>query len=174
MAGESKKAGWAAALSAIVATIALGATLYFNYKNDERADRQDERLERQEAAQTQQEREQFANKVMVGEAPQYFYDTFGSPPANTITWVVINASSTQLNGVWVEGRNGSTVRINGIQRCTMYSLEPGFDPVGVHFKDPNDSWFRPVDGDLTHAYRPMPDTDTSDSPEALEVENCGG
>lgn len=182
MADDSSDGKWAAvisacaaAISAIAAVVALVATNSFNSKNDERADRQDarsaqqeERLARQEERQDRQERQEVASKVYLGEAPQYYRQDISEddrcpPPDGCRNRVVINASGTQVNNVWIEYENGNHIKIQGIQRCTLYDLpiypkdgdrtaqnEPlrQFEPEALYFTDANGSWVRSKDGSM--------------------------
>ena len=95
---------------------------------------------------------QYSNKVYLGEAPQYYYAAF--PDAVIPTMVVINASGIELGDVWIEGTDGRGVKIDGIQRCTLYSVPlttrdgVAFVPEAVYFRDPYGTWRRTADGDL--------------------------
>jgi hypothetical protein len=136
---------------------------------------------------------EYSNKVYLGEAPQYFYDLYPKV-GDEITWVVLNSSGVEIHDVWVEGQNDRWIRIQGIQRCTMYSLplftsDPDhpeeFEPVAVHFSDPhsvrgNYLWHRATTGELGTDGKPIPtkeedpDGDDADSPHLMDVEGCSG
>jgi hypothetical protein len=137
---------------------------------------------------------QHANKVYLGEAPQYFYKEYeDNPEAVKETWVVLNASGVEIRDVWIEGQDDQWIRIQGIQRCTMYSVPHATDdgaqfvPEAVHFSDPISTeagyvWRRTtagaIDGDgtpLRSKEQADPDgTDNGESPLTLDVQDCSG
>jgi hypothetical protein len=167
MADNSGDKGSWSGVSALAAVVALGLTWFIADRQEGRLDQQEERLDRQEE-------QQYANNVYVGEAPDYFEHKI---EGQQITWVVINATGTELYDVWVEGKENdkgerTSINIDGIQRCTMYSLDAGFEPTGVHFKDPHGVWYRSLHGPLRHDYQPMPDPDTANSPAYQDVQDC--
>jgi hypothetical protein len=167
----------AAIASAVVAAVALALSWQWNRQNDKVTARQEARLDVQEQRLNRQEVEQYASKVYLGEALQYFYEEFGRPEGGT--WVVVNASGTQVNGAWVEGgpdENGqpTAINIDGVQRCTLYSLPPGFRPVALYFTDPYGDWRRRLGAQLEGGYQPMPAEDTGVSPYVMDVEDCSG
>ena len=169
---------WAAIVSAVVAAVALALSWQWNQQNDKVTARQEARLDVQEQRLDRQEVEQYASKVYLGEAPRYFYEEFGGrPDVGEITWVVINASGTQVNGAWVEGAPDPTgrstaINIDGVQRCTLYSLPPDFQPVALHFTDPYGDWRRPLGARLDRGYQPMLPEDTGDAPYLMDVRDC--
>jgi hypothetical protein len=138
---------------------------------------------------------QYANKVYLGEAPQYFYDAFRNHPnaveAAPVTWVVLNASGVELHDVWIEGEGDRWIKIDRIQRCTMYSaphvMDDGteFVPAAVHFTDPISInggyvWRRATTGALegtgtSIATKEETDpADDGDSHFVLDVTDCSG
>jgi hypothetical protein len=57
----------------------------------------------------QQETQQNASKVYLGEAPKYAYayaydkHFVSDPNGNEVVWVVMNASDVQIGDTWIEG-----------------------------------------------------------------------
>ena len=168
-----------AASATVVATLVAGATLFY-------ADRNERRLEWDRT-------HQYANKVYIGEAPQYYYEKYPRKEGDPITRVVINASGIEVRDVWVEGRNeggtgGDGIKIEGIQRCTMYSVplttkdEEPLDPKAVHFTEPyaeegSFNWRRTIEGRLDRGGSDIPEEVTF-GPEggsnAMDVQDCSG
>lgn len=149
----------AASIAAIASAIAAGLSVQAANTANDRVQLQDTR--------------QFANKVYVGEAPRYAYDVMGVP-ADGIWWVVMNPTGVQIDRLWVEGRDGRSIVIEGVQRCTMYALARGFIPIALHFTDAYGKWRRPVEGQLDHEYREMPTRGTHNSPWDMDIKDCAG
>ena len=70
----------------------------------------------------------------------------------------------QVNFVWVEGSDGTSINISGLQGCSMYALPARFHPVAVDFRDPYAQWRRTFGGLPETDGRPMPKQDTGVSP----------
>ena len=121
---------WAAIVSAVVAAVALALSWQWNQQNDEVTARQEARLDVQEQRLDRQEVEQYASKVYLGEAPQYFYEEFGGRPAvGEITWVVINARARRSTALGSRARRTrradrppSTSTASNGARCTRSPL----------------------------------------------------
>ncbi|MFB9704894.1 hypothetical protein [Rhodococcus aetherivorans] len=152
---------------AVVAVVISGMSAYTAHKADNRVDRL--------------ENEQFANKVYLGEAPQYFYEDYKIDPSVVgPTWVVMNASGTEISRVWVESNDNTRINIQGIQRCTAYSLpkqlENGqeFVPAVVHFEDPYGSWKRNRYGPLETDNSEWQDSTDGISERPFDIKDCNG
>lgn len=141
---------------AAVAAIAAVASFALAWRTDQRLDRQEE--------------EQVASRVALSEAPKFAYDE--RPPEDLVYWVVMNYSGSQVDDVWVEGDGGASVRIGGVQPCSLYALPDGFRPVAVHFSDTFDRWRREVGSGPARNGEPPPRDDTADSPFFLDLPNC--
>jgi hypothetical protein len=154
------KSSGAEVASVIVAIFALGVagfSLCLSARGDARLDRQ--------------ESEQNASHIYLGEPPQYASSKFKTEGKGVWT-VVMNASGTQVDDVWVEGEGNTSVTIDGLQRCSMYALPEGFKPVAVHFLDSYGRWRRPVDGPPERNGRTPPARDTANSPWWMDVGGC--
>jgi hypothetical protein len=131
----------------------------------------DERLRRQES-------QQYANKVFLGEPPREEYTGQGArklAPGQTIWRVVLNTSGVQIENLWVEGEDGRSVRIQGVQRCSMYALPADFVPTNLYFTDPlGGKWRRQQNGQLDDQFREMIPRDTDDSPWYDTIDGCSG
>ena len=125
-----------------------------------------------------QELQQYANKIYLGEPSPAEYIRHPLPRVTDIWHVVINASGLQAENVWVADDTGRTVRIQGLQRCSMYALPPDFEVKHLYFTDPYGDWYRPYGGQLEvvkeEEFRPPPNPDTDDSPWFEPVQNCAG
>jgi hypothetical protein len=112
------------------------------FVSDRRLNDQDERLK-------EQEEQQYAREVYIGEAPQAVrkYE-------DNAKWAVVNGGNLPIHGVWIAGQGGTVIKIDEVGGCEAYSTPPGFEAVGVNFKDINDvAWNRPVGKSLTQGYR---------------------
>ena len=125
-----------------------------------------------------EEEREFAKTVYLGEVPVTFYDDHGDYPVPS--FAVYNPSRVELHQAWIEGKNGKDVRIQGIQSCSFYTAPPTltdgteFDPIAVHFADPQGTWRYHIDDGLDRKFVPWPDDKSSDgASEAFPVENCG-
>lgn len=127
------------AAAAIIAIAVGGSTLIYAHSNDQRLD--------------QQTRTEFAKLVYLGEAPPYYSDDSGEDRNR----VVYNSSGVEIRNVWVEYENGARIKIDGIQRCSLYDLprdpqkvadfddaipEGESSPKVLYFSDPNGHWER--------------------------------
>jgi hypothetical protein len=174
--GENKtavKVGWFGVAAALI--VGVGSVL-FAARANHYAKASEERLDYEQD-------HKFADNVYLGEAPQYYYDDHPKDGDN-ITWVVLNGSGIEIRNVWIQGKGDTWIRIDGIQRCTMYRAPAGFAPVAVHFTDPvsiNDEfvWRRTTSGALTPDGRPMPTEeedpkDDGNSDDPMTVQDCSG
>jgi len=123
-----------------------------------------------------QQREQIASRVYLSEAPHYAY---AHAPQAWLTalnghpgYVVMNASTVQVNQVWIEGPHHTSVNIWGLQGCSLYALPPGFQPIAVDFADPYGHWRRTFAGTLTSHGKPMPAEATDGSPWWADARSC--
>lgn len=87
------------------------------------------------------ETQRIANEVYLGEAPPVDYAKYSKVPGAVLA-AVVNASSTQVENVWVKGQDGTVVRISGLQGCTMYGFPDGWHPQELYFSDPYGYWHR--------------------------------
>jgi len=158
---SSKTANALSALALLVTALSFGLALHVQ--------NQVERLEIQ----------QYASKVYIGEPPKYAYDRHQH--GEETLYVVMNASETQIESVWVDGTKNdgglqvdSTMLIQGIPRCSMYALPEGFDPSGVHFQDSYGHWVRPFGDVPSESDDQMPDgyDESLESPWWEDVEGC--
>jgi len=126
-----------------------------------------------ERRQHEQERLQSASKVTLAEAPPYVNRTH-PPRGNRIWWVVMNHSDGPIDDVWVEGRDGASVKMWQVQRCTMYAVPLDFAPVAVNFRNPQGRWRRAAGAvPVQPTGRKLPATDTADSPWTMQLDGCG-
>lgn len=134
----------------------------------------EDRLNRQDV-------QQFASRVYLGEAPEDMCAEHGDDQDGEPCRAVVNASAVEVVNVWVEGSDGRRIVIQGVQRCHVYNLEPGFDPVQLYFSDPVGNWHRSygkaleqleADRDMTPPATPTTDDGRSnwDGP----LDNCPG
>ena len=94
---------------------------------------------------------QVASRVFLGEAPPRY------EPTDSPIYAVTNASPVDVYDVWVDGRLPNTgpravVKIGGIQRCTLYTINAhkgDFEPHVLHFFDGIAHWTRTQDGVLS-------------------------
>lgn len=114
-----------------------------------------------------------ASEVYLGEAPSYAYASHPRGSSDQIWWVVMNTSNLQINDVWVEGKNGTYVRMWGVQGCSMYALPQGFNPVAVDYTNSDGRWRNPVAGQPQENGKPLPSRGDESSPWFMSVENCG-
>ncbi|GAA5025262.1 hypothetical protein GCM10023258_18080 [Terrabacter aeriphilus] len=89
-----------------------------------------------------QEQMQVADRILLEAGPQYARAKHPPLSDSDPLWVVRNGSPYPVDNVWVEGRNGSAVRLWQVQSCTMYGLPRGFSPVAIHFTDKAGDWRR--------------------------------
>jgi hypothetical protein len=175
--GKDSTANKLAGASVLVALLLGGFGGFYAGRANHYAKSNEERLDYEQA-------HKYADKVYLGEAPQYYYDKYGKDP-DSITWVVLNASGIEIRGVWIEGERDTWIKIQGIQRCTMYRAPLGFEPVAVHFTDPvsvNEDyvWRRTTTGELTPDGRKWPtkkedpDGDNGNSDDPMDVQDCSG
>jgi hypothetical protein len=158
---ESKTAAWVSALAAAVSA----GFAYFAW------DTANESNDKADALET----ERRASAVYLGEASGTGQEL--PPDALRSVWIVVNnASSTQINGVWVEGKNGTSILIDGIPSCERYALDGDFDPVAVHYNDTQGQGWRRTWDSLSDEYQdpPAKGTDTHDSPWWEPIETCSG
>jgi hypothetical protein len=176
---ESKEgrtaARWAAvsalaALAAVaVAILAYMGQLKSNKTADEGLDlarKNEARLDRADA-----------DDVTLGGAPPSIADKHPLPPSVSIWYVVYNATNNPIENVWVSDGHGGSIRISGIEPCTMYALDADFGPKDLYFSDANGLYWHRKYGDqlerLSRAdFPPMPDPDTGDSPWLAQVSDC--
>jgi hypothetical protein len=124
----------------------------------------------------QQETQQNASRVYVGEASKYAYayaykNRLSGP--HEVLSVIMNASGAQVDNVWVEGENDTSVVIGSVQRYSLYALPHGFKPVAVDFTDSYGQWRRAVgSGPERNGFNSPPGQDTGDSPWWLDVQGC--
>lgn len=192
MGGRGRAATWIAAVSAVAA---IGSAVFAYRANDlsdeanDKADRanelSDEANEKadesnaiSEAANDRAEQvalEERAGDVYLGEAPSYAIEDHPLPPGENVWMVVFNESGAQINGVWVQGEANTSIGIQGIENCSIYALDPAFDPVAIHYKDTSGQGWSRSDDSLTDDYGTYPDPDTHDSPWGpVRIEGCSG
>lgn len=154
--------GRAATVSATIALASLGAaiaSLALVYKNDQRLDRQ--------------EQQQVASKVLLTEAPPYAYQRH-PPKGDRVWWVVENTSTEPIDDVWVEGKNGTSVSLWQVQRCSIYALPLDFLPVAVNFRGSHGRWRRQSGAFPIEPVGKVPPTkDTADSAWTMDLQGCG-
>lgn len=148
-------------MAAGLSVVATGVLTYYAYSADDR--------------QYDQERTQYANKVYIGEAPQHEYAKMGED-VHKPRLVVINASGTQVEHTWVQAKNGRVIRLQGVQRCTMYALPYDFGPKDLYFSDPYGNWHRSFGGQVDRAPQDLvePTRGSADSPWADDISGCAG
>jgi hypothetical protein len=150
--------GAAGVFVASLALLVSGGSLYVAYETKQRLDQQD--------------KVQVAAKVLLEEAPVYAAKEH-PVASNHFQYVVLNGSATQIDDVWVEGSDGRSVNIQGIQSCTMYSLPDGFRALAVNFRDAQGRWRRGLGSAAPSPDgKEMPARDTDDSPWLLDVHAC--
>jgi hypothetical protein len=131
----------------------------------------------------------------MGEAPQYYSGSDGisqdkrcaDGEDNCRDRVIINASGTQINNVWVEyEQEGLRQMIQGIQRCTLYDLKRYPDPEDegdqiepqyLYFTDAHGKWRRSADGSLdedTEHDGKIPDDAKLLGSNPLDIRDCSG
>lgn len=167
---SDNKSTWASIWSAVLALLALPisvVSVVFASHNDDRLQEQADRLDRQET-------QQFASKVYIGEVPQYVYDEYGPRVGRPPVWSVINASGIQVDDVWVEGKDGRSVRLGAVQRCTIYTFRKDFAPAVVYFTDPFGEWNRPVERPLAVGRKATPADPSAESQVTVDLRNCAG
>ena len=120
----------------IVAIAALTFSGFTWWRSDQAERRTELRIE-------QQERQQVAAKIYLGEAPKYVYDEFGED-GTPVRWVVVNFSSAQVVNVWVTGDHRRSLIIGGLQACSVYGLPYGFVPEDLYFTDVYGDWHVPL------------------------------
>jgi len=129
------------------------------------AERNETRLEKQDL-------QQIAIRVYLGEPSRQGYERHPTQERGQVWRVVINASGLQVENVWVADDNGRSVKIQGLQRCSMYALPPDFVPRHLYFTDPNGRWHRGYGGQIDTFWLPPPDSDTDDSPWFEPLQDC--
>jgi hypothetical protein len=96
-----------------------------------------------------------AERVQLVEAPDYVYKDHPLPESKR--WrVLTNASPEQIQLVWVDLTDGRHARMYDVEPCTMYATASDAFPVTAHFKDSNERWRRPYNGDLSPATQSWP------------------
>ena len=122
--------------------------------------------------------QQTADGVLLGEAPSKMKGRFPLPDGVKVWFVVYNTTNKPIENVWVADAQQRSIKIQGIQPCTMYALEAGFKPTDLYFSDRNGRyWHRAYNGPpealSPDEFPAMPDEDTGgDSPWDLPIENC--
>lgn len=165
------KSNVAIAIGTVASAVLAAAALGVSFRAYSIADSADQR------AQHREER-QHAEAVYLGEAPRAAYTNQGVrrlAEGQAIWRMAYNASGIQIENVWVRSVDGRTVRIQGMQACTMYALPSSFVPADLFFTDPRGEWRRHANsGVLDDRFEPMPADDTDDSPWYDTIGNCSG
>jgi hypothetical protein len=121
---------------------------------------------------------QSAEGVQLGEAPSEMKDLYPLPDGVSIWFVVYNSTNKPIENVWVADAEQRSIKIQGIQPCTMYALDAGFHPTDLYFSDQDGLyWHRPYNGQpepmTKQEFPPMPAQDTGgNSPWDHAIENC--
>jgi predicted protein tyrosine phosphatase len=167
----SSRADKLSALSALAAALLAAAALAVSVVSLGLGRDNEDRLDREE-------RQQYASKVYVGEArhrKRIRKSVPGSVWPDRRFGMNINMSGVQMENVWVEGRDRRTVRMQGVQRCSMYALPATFIPVDLYFSNPvGHKWHRGEGGVLDGNFKQMPQHGTDPSPWYDAVPDCGG
>jgi len=149
---------WIQAIAAAASTVTTCVALAISLIALDVARQSDERQDRQE-------RQQYADKIYIGEAPLSVLSAFPQGDPDDIGQVVVNASGVQVEDVWVRDATGHRqVVIEGVQRCTRYALPQDFQPAELYFTDPIGHWRRPYGEQVLE----VPDEDFAPLPERTD------